>query len=541
MPGEEELTSTKVKIIIIGDTGVGKSCLATALVKGAAFTAEQLAQSRPTSLLDTHIFHPNPLMRTISYQLFDFSGADLYKGTGSHHCQDATIVLLAFDLTQVDSFGRLQYWLERIPHYIKHPNYHIILVGTKSDLVDQRQVSQEAIGHFCSQLQTQRQQEIPYIAVSVGRPEELQASLFAAIQQFHPLPETASVSPSSSPSPSPVPTLSFLSSIGDAPGSPLLRRRGSTGDLVGSYTPPTLFGPTSVLKYFDPKLSFSSSSSSSSSNIGPMTGSRVDLDAQPIFSPSSSSSGFHQNGNTLTRGDEQCDKNDEATQHVSPRSPSPPFSSSSSSSSSSSLHQSTGDFTLGSGQREDDDEEEAVQSRLSSTIADDSLKFTRSFRKIYTQLYDQSFFKNWRTLTVQEVIEGRHQLLSRETMEKRAEAKPASRTAKTMIILQQLEEIKSKQQGDDMKHKIYQDFFGEFKFAYEGLYRGLFFVNPASKMKKLVETLKVEDALDFKALTVDILCHAQFDPSSRTAQAVKDAIPSLRLTVLHRPNSSLAN
>lgn len=61
-------------------------------------------------------------------------------------------MLLLVDLTSQESFHNLPQYLQEVDRYAIE-NVQRLIIGTKADLVQQRQVSKEDFSHFCESLQ----------------------------------------------------------------------------------------------------------------------------------------------------------------------------------------------------------------------------------------------------------------------------------------------------------------------------------------------------------------------------------------------------
>jgi len=125
------------KFLVVGDSGVGKSCLVSRFADNAfseSFVATVGMDFKLRSLA---------IDRTrIKLLLWDASGDQKYRAIISSFYQQPHAVLVVFDLANRATFENLQVWLQ----YVKcHSNEEVVsvLIGNKTDLVGQRQVSTE--------------------------------------------------------------------------------------------------------------------------------------------------------------------------------------------------------------------------------------------------------------------------------------------------------------------------------------------------------------------------------------------------------------
>lgn len=127
------------KIIIIGDSNVGKSNILSRFVrddfetKTTATIGVEFATR--TLTLDDKI---------IKIQLWDTAGQERYRAVTSAYYRGATGVIMVYDLTQRVTFDHLQKWYQEVLDNTHEP-VEVLLVGNKADLNHLREVStQEA-------------------------------------------------------------------------------------------------------------------------------------------------------------------------------------------------------------------------------------------------------------------------------------------------------------------------------------------------------------------------------------------------------------
>lgn len=125
-----------IKIIIIGNSNVGKSCILT------QFVDNEFISSNSTIGVDYKIYRTTYLDKNIKLLIWDTAGQERFKAITKTFYKGAQVVIICFDLTNYDSFEDIDIWLEEIrKEKLSEPI--IVLVGTKSDLVSSRTVSKE--------------------------------------------------------------------------------------------------------------------------------------------------------------------------------------------------------------------------------------------------------------------------------------------------------------------------------------------------------------------------------------------------------------
>ncbi|KAG0837196.1 hypothetical protein G6F16_003945 [Rhizopus arrhizus] len=134
----EEVYDYLFKIIIIGDSGVGKSNLLLRYTSN-----EFLQDSRSTIGVEFATKTIKIGNCTIKAQLWDTSGQERYKAITSAFYRGAVGAILVYDITRKSSFDHISQWLEELREYTED-NIPLVLVGNKVDLSDKsRAVSTE--------------------------------------------------------------------------------------------------------------------------------------------------------------------------------------------------------------------------------------------------------------------------------------------------------------------------------------------------------------------------------------------------------------
>ena len=128
------------KIVICGANSVGKTCL----FNRYCFNSFDFDTS-PTIGISFHSVHlkiyfkENPNEHKENYvvnSIFDFGGQERFKPLLPRFIEGANGALLVFDLVNKLTFNQLDFWYEQIIKYALNPDIPIILVGSKSDLLD---------------------------------------------------------------------------------------------------------------------------------------------------------------------------------------------------------------------------------------------------------------------------------------------------------------------------------------------------------------------------------------------------------------------
>jgi len=125
------------KYIVIGDTGVGKSCLLL------QFTDKRF---QPVHDLTIGVEFGARMVQVdnkqIKLQIWDTAGQESFRSITRSYYRGAAGALLVYDITRRETFNHLTRWLEEARQNA-NPSMVIMLIGNKSDLDHRRQVSKE--------------------------------------------------------------------------------------------------------------------------------------------------------------------------------------------------------------------------------------------------------------------------------------------------------------------------------------------------------------------------------------------------------------
>ncbi|KAI3973737.1 hypothetical protein MKX01_031157 [Papaver californicum] len=125
------------KIVLIGDSGVGKSNILSRFTRN-----EFCLESKSTIGVE---FATRTLQvdgKTIKAQIWDTAGQERYRAITSAYYRGAVGALLVYDTTKRQTFDNVQRWLRELRDHADS-NIVILLAGNKSDLKHLRAVNEE--------------------------------------------------------------------------------------------------------------------------------------------------------------------------------------------------------------------------------------------------------------------------------------------------------------------------------------------------------------------------------------------------------------
>lgn len=135
-----------LKILVIGDSGVGKSSIITKYMDNF-FSDMHIS----TIGIDFRIKKMNIDGKSITLQLWDVAGQERFRSITSIYFRRCNAIIILFDITNRESFDNVKKWISEIDKY-DCANIEKILVGNKCDLEQKRVVSIEDAKKFANNM-----------------------------------------------------------------------------------------------------------------------------------------------------------------------------------------------------------------------------------------------------------------------------------------------------------------------------------------------------------------------------------------------------
>mmetsp|Transcript_69719 Transcript_69719/g.202134 ORF Transcript_69719/g.202134 Transcript_69719/m.202134 type:complete len:223 (+) Transcript_69719:88-756(+) len=150
------------KLLLIGDSGVGKSCL---LLR---FADDTYTESYISTIgVDFKIRTLELDGKTCKLQIWDTAGQERYRAVTRSYYRGAVGALILYDVTSRESYNNLPTWLQDAREQA-WKDISIIAVGNKRDLKEERQVSFLEASRFA------QEQDILFLETSALTGENVQ-------------------------------------------------------------------------------------------------------------------------------------------------------------------------------------------------------------------------------------------------------------------------------------------------------------------------------------------------------------------------------
>ena len=136
------------QILLIGDSSVGKTSLIQRYANGI-FKEEYLA----TVGLDYYTKQEMINDITVLVKLWDTAGQERFKALTPNYFRNAEGVVLAYDVTNSESFDNLKFWINSIKSNLGEKNIFIpiIIIGNKIDMEGMRDITKEDASKFAKE------------------------------------------------------------------------------------------------------------------------------------------------------------------------------------------------------------------------------------------------------------------------------------------------------------------------------------------------------------------------------------------------------
>src|SRR6201984_1703539 len=163
-----------LKLILIGDSGVGKSCFVTRY-------CDNMYDDTYISTIgvDFKIKTLTYKSKTVKLQIWDTAGQERFKTITTSYYRGSHGIALFFDLTNYETFIDVGIWLEEIKRFANE-NTQILLIGTKADLVNKKVVKNDEIMNFANS------HNLTYIETSSKNNLNIDNSIFEIINKIMP-------------------------------------------------------------------------------------------------------------------------------------------------------------------------------------------------------------------------------------------------------------------------------------------------------------------------------------------------------------------
>ena len=155
-----EMQDITLKIVIVGDSGVGKTNLLSRFTRNIFDCETRNTIGVDFSAMDLIINNKN-----VKIQFWDTAGQEKYRAIASAYYKNAHGAIVVYDLTNKASFENTNTWLSELKEH-GEDNIKIALFGNKKDLENEREILTEDSENLA------RNNELFFMEVSAKTNEE---------------------------------------------------------------------------------------------------------------------------------------------------------------------------------------------------------------------------------------------------------------------------------------------------------------------------------------------------------------------------------
>ena len=160
------------KLLLIGDSGVGKSCL---LLR---FADDTYTESYISTIgVDFKIRTINVDGKKVKLQIWDTAGQERFRTITSSYYRGAHGIIVVYDVTDQATFNNVKQWLEEIDRYACE-SVTKLLIGNKCDLEDSRAVDVDTAKEFADSL------NIPFLETSAKGPSNVEEAFVTITREI---------------------------------------------------------------------------------------------------------------------------------------------------------------------------------------------------------------------------------------------------------------------------------------------------------------------------------------------------------------------
>ncbi len=166
------------KLALIGDSGVGKSCLLLRFCNDT-YTESYISTIGHDFMVKTLNNFGNS-GKTVKLQIWDFAGQERFRQIPGNYYRPPNGFLVVYDVTDMISFQNAKQWIEEVRSHNESYNVvrDIILVGAKGDLVSQKAVDLEVGKDFAKKM------GIPFVETSSKNSIGVDEAFFAVTREI---------------------------------------------------------------------------------------------------------------------------------------------------------------------------------------------------------------------------------------------------------------------------------------------------------------------------------------------------------------------
>jgi Ras-related protein Rab-21 len=133
------MSMERFKVVLLGEGRVGKTSILLRYTKGEY--SDKQVSTLQASYLDKKISVGNP-PTSVQLSIWDTAGQERFHALGPIYYRDASGALLVYDITDLESFNKVQTWVKELRKIVGN-DIVIVIAGNKIDMEKNRNVKRD--------------------------------------------------------------------------------------------------------------------------------------------------------------------------------------------------------------------------------------------------------------------------------------------------------------------------------------------------------------------------------------------------------------
>ncbi|CAG97842.1 Rab family GTPase YPT10 [Kluyveromyces lactis] len=129
-----------VKLVLLGESSVGKSTIVTRFTTGEFHINSPTIGAAFSTKAMEWVDSEDGIKRRVNFEIWDTAGQERYRSLAPMYYRNTDVALIVFDVTQLASEKKAQSWIDELNNYLedyKKDTVQLRVVGNKIDLVDE--------------------------------------------------------------------------------------------------------------------------------------------------------------------------------------------------------------------------------------------------------------------------------------------------------------------------------------------------------------------------------------------------------------------
>ena len=167
------MSLTKLKVILLGDSGVGKTSIINQYIK------KNFVETLSTIGSEQHYKIIKINKKEIQLKIWDTPGQTKFFNITKNSMRNTDIAILIYDITNKESFISLKQWYKKLIEVIKKDNIIIGIASNKSDLLNEEVITSEEINTFAEEI------NVDVFSTSAKNYDNIEEMFFKLIEKYY--------------------------------------------------------------------------------------------------------------------------------------------------------------------------------------------------------------------------------------------------------------------------------------------------------------------------------------------------------------------